>query len=133
MFFMKRSIILFGITVFCVSTGCIEQKVEVETGSQVVCNECDEVIRDDVKKVMVPISQKSVYSVSRSRYEICYSCAMEREKNNEKYFIGNISSKIYHNPECHAAKKIKRSNRVYFRSRANAKSGGYVACQICKP
>ena len=115
------------------SVGCIEQKVEVETGSQVVCNECDDVIRDNVKKISVPISQKSTYSVKKNRYEICYSCAMDRKNNNEKYFKGNFSSKIYHDPLCHAAKKIKKDNRIYFKNKSNTKSAGYVSCQICKP
>jgi hypothetical protein len=130
---MKQLIILIGISVLCVSSGCIEQKVEVEQGTRVVCNECEKVIREDVKKSFVPLSRKSAYKVDENDLEICYSCAVERKNEEKLYLLGNFSTKIVHDPECYAAKKIKKSNRVYFENKSSARRAGYTACKICKP
>lgn len=48
-------------------------------------------------------------------------------------YIGNSSSKIFHKTDCSSAAKLKEENRVSFKSREEAVSGGYKACGRCKP
>lgn len=52
----------------------------------------------------------------------------QAEKNNEK-IIGNINSKVYHNPTCKTLPIEK--NRVYFSSESEAESEGYRPCKNC--
>ncbi len=113
--------------------GCFEQKVEVERGIRFVCRECEKVIREDVEKLFVPISQEKNYKVKENKLEICYSCAMELKNNGEHFIVGNFTSTCFHKPDCSAAKRIKKSNRTYFTSKSYAVRAGYTPCQICKP
>jgi hypothetical protein len=114
-------------------SGCIEQKVEVEQGDRYVCRECGNVIREDVEKLRVPISQEKRYKIKESDLEICYTCAMELKNDGKHFIVGNSSSSCFHEPDCSAAKRIKKSNRTYFSSASLAKRAGYTPCQICKP
>ncbi len=48
-------------------------------------------------------------------------------------YIGNSNSKVFHKTDCASASKLKTENRVSFKSREEAVSGGYKACGRCKP
>lgn len=54
------------------------------------------------------------------------------EETNAK-FMGSITSKKYHRPDCRYALKIKPENRIYFLNREDAKGQGYLPCKICNP
>lgn len=51
----------------------------------------------------------------------------------ETTYVGNAKTHKFHYPDCTWAEKIKSSNRVYFASRSEATSAGYVPCQKCYP
>jgi len=53
------------------------------------------------------------------------------DKAENKTFIGNIKSKIYHRQDCSSVKKIKRENTTFLNSTADAESSGYRPCKIC--
>lgn len=48
-------------------------------------------------------------------------------------YVGNSGTMKFHRPDCSSAKNLKEENRVEFASRQEAVSGGYEACQRCKP
>jgi len=48
-------------------------------------------------------------------------------------FMGSITSKKYHRPDCRYALKIKPDNRIYFPSIEDANSQGYLSCKVCNP
>jgi len=53
------------------------------------------------------------------------------EKSPEYSYIGNKNTKKFHLPTCGSLPA--EQNRVYFKTREEAVSGGYVPCKICKP
>lgn len=48
-------------------------------------------------------------------------------------FVGSVTSKKYHRPDCRYALKIKPDNRIYFDSVEDARSQGYLPCKTCNP
>ncbi|OPY47954.1 MAG: Metal binding domain of Ada [Methanosaeta sp. PtaU1.Bin016] len=48
-------------------------------------------------------------------------------------FVGSVTSKKYHRPDCRYALKIKPENRIYFDSVEGARSQGYLPCKTCNP
>lgn len=48
-------------------------------------------------------------------------------------YIGSSQSNKFHYTDCRWAKKINPDNAIYFNSREEAYSYGYVPCKVCKP
>ncbi len=48
-------------------------------------------------------------------------------------FMGSITSKKYHRPDCRYALKIKPENCIYFQSIEDAEGQGYLPCKVCNP
>ena len=48
-------------------------------------------------------------------------------------YVGNANTKKFHTSSCSHAGRIKSSNKVYFSSRDDAISSGYVPCKVCNP
>lgn len=48
-------------------------------------------------------------------------------------YIGSSQSNKFHYTDCRWAKKINPDNAIYFSSRKEAFSYGYVPCKVCKP
>ena len=48
-------------------------------------------------------------------------------------YIGSSQSNKFHYTDCRWAKKINPDNAIYFNSREEAFSYGYVPCKVCKP
>lgn len=46
---------------------------------------------------------------------------------------GCRTTRVYCRPDCPAGRRTKPENRVYFRSREEARGSGYRACKVCKP
>lgn len=46
---------------------------------------------------------------------------------------GCRTTRIYCRPDCPAGHRTKPENRVYFRSREEARANGYRPCKVCKP
>ena len=51
----------------------------------------------------------------------------------EKVYVGSRKSDKYHKASCHSAHRIKPANKVWFGSREDAETHGYVPCQNCNP
>ena len=47
-------------------------------------------------------------------------------------YIGSSQSNKFHYTDCRWAKKINPGNAIYFSSREEAFSYGYVPCKVCK-
>jgi hypothetical protein len=48
-------------------------------------------------------------------------------------FMGSVTSKKYHRPDCRYALKIKPENCIYFQSIEDAERQGYLPCKVCNP
>ena len=48
-------------------------------------------------------------------------------------YIGSSQSNKFHYTDCRWAKKINPGSAIYFSSREEAFSYGYVPCKVCKP
>jgi hypothetical protein len=48
-------------------------------------------------------------------------------------FVGSITSKKYHRPDCRYALKIKPENCIYFQTIEDAEEQGYLPCKVCNP
>jgi len=48
-------------------------------------------------------------------------------------YIWNKKTKIYHKINCRYVKLIKKSNRVYFKTKLQAQKAGYKPCKVCIP
>jgi len=48
-------------------------------------------------------------------------------------FVGSVTSKKYHRPDCRYAQKIKPENLIRFESVEDAKAQGYLPCKVCSP
>ncbi len=46
---------------------------------------------------------------------------------------GCRTTKIYCRPDCPAGRRTKPKNKIYFRSKEEARANGYRACKLCKP
>ena len=50
-----------------------------------------------------------------------------------KRYVGSINSDKYHLPSCYWAGQINPENEIWFTSKSDAESHGYVPCKVCKP
>ncbi len=48
-------------------------------------------------------------------------------------YVASIHSHVYHKVTCRYVKKIKRYNRIYFKTKASARKHGYRPCKVCRP
>lgn len=48
-------------------------------------------------------------------------------------FVGSLTSRKYHSPECGWARRIAPENRLCFDSQESARDFGYLPCAICEP
>ena len=48
-------------------------------------------------------------------------------------YVGSSQSNKYHYPSCRYVKTIIPGNLVYFKSKADAASRGYIPCKVCNP
>ncbi len=48
-------------------------------------------------------------------------------------YIANSNSKKFHLSSCSYAAKMSESNKVFYKSRAEAIAAGYEPCKVCKP
>jgi hypothetical protein len=48
-------------------------------------------------------------------------------------YVGSITSRKYHVPECGWARRIAPENRLCFADRGAARAFGYLPCGICEP
>ncbi len=54
-------------------------------------------------------------------------------KNEEKYYIGNKRSFIFHRPNCAFGRRINPTNKIIFKDCYQAFWEGYSPCRRCKP
>jgi methylphosphotriester-DNA--protein-cysteine methyltransferase len=52
-------------------------------------------------------------------------------RNHEIQFAGNFKLKIYGTLNCHSGKRMKKENRVFFKTVAEAISLGFRPCGNC--
>ena len=65
--------------------------------------------------------------ISKIQFLICI-CA-----RSSGVCVGSIRSDKYHLPSCYWAQQINPSKEIWFTSKTDAASQGYVACKVCEP
>lgn len=48
-------------------------------------------------------------------------------------YVASKNSDKFHKKSCKFAKKIKKYNKITFKSKKQARQSGYKACKICHP
>jgi methylphosphotriester-DNA--protein-cysteine methyltransferase len=48
-------------------------------------------------------------------------------------YVASIHSNVYHKATCRYVKKIKRYNKIYFKTKKSAKKHHYRPCKVCRP
>ncbi len=57
-----------------------------------------------------------------------------RGTDTPEYYVGNISSKVFHRPDCNRIPLMNPGNKVTLHgTRDNALARGYTPCGICTP
>jgi methylphosphotriester-DNA--protein-cysteine methyltransferase len=59
--------------------------------------------------------------------------ALENLPVDERYFVANQNSDVYHRSDCKWSKKIKPDNIIKFFSVQEAEARNFLACSGCKP
>ncbi|MGB8507959.1 MAG: Ada metal-binding domain-containing protein [Pyrinomonadaceae bacterium] len=52
---------------------------------------------------------------------------------SEIHFVGNLSRRLFHKPECDWALELKFRNIKLFSSREEAVRNGFQTCRVCNP
>jgi micrococcal nuclease len=51
----------------------------------------------------------------------------------ERFYAGNLSSRVFHRPKCVYAKRLDQDKRIVFETRQRALELGFVPCGSCRP
>lgn len=84
-------------------------------------------------------SIKELVSESREKQDAVVPITAKREARKfateaaEGYYVASKNSRVFHNPNCYAAKRIMPKNLVKYSSREEAIQDGKRPCKICKP
>jgi hypothetical protein len=83
-------------------------------------------------------SIKELVSESREKQDAVVPITAKREARKsateaEGYYVASKNSRVFHNPNCYAAKRIMPKNLVKYSSRERALQDGKRPCKICKP
>ncbi len=91
-----------------------------------------EILRTDRSGHIVFTTDGAVLSVETEKEASSAVSADETGEDGEPYmYVGNISSKKYHRPDCSGLPSEK--NTVYFYSLEEAIGAGFTPCGLCKP
>lgn len=75
--------------------------------------------------------RSAVFSLASNSVADCWCTLLGAQESTVGNYIGNKRSLKFHLPTCRYLPAEK--NRVYFKTRDEAVSEGYVPCKICKP
>ncbi len=91
-------------------------------------------IYDDYENAFDPNSWSTFESnVDITKADVDSECLTHETPPSSKTYVGSRNSNKYHELSCYWASQIKPENRVYFSSKADAESNGYIPCKVCNP
>lgn len=105
---------------------------EMQAATEVVLNEAHDPANAEDGAAAEPAAMAGEESGSDSAGASLQASSTLPEEQKGK-FMGSITSKKYHRPDCRYALKIKPENRIYFQNMEEAKEQGYLPCKICNP
>jgi len=79
------------------------------------------------------ITDSSSSSSSSSGSSSSSSSSGSGSSTSSASYVGSVNSDKYHKPSCYWAGQINPSNEIWFTSKSDAASYGYVACKVCDP
>lgn len=91
-----------------------------------------EILRTDKQGTITITSDGQTIKVDKKSSAIKPQAPPSSSTTGYKY-IGNTNTKKFHYPWCTWAKKITTGHRVYFKTKEEAISKGYIPCKVCKP
>ncbi|WAM36625.1 MBL fold metallo-hydrolase [Caldicellulosiruptor acetigenus] len=91
-----------------------------------------EILRTDEQGTITITSDGQTIKVDKKSSAIKPQAPPSSSTTGYKY-IGNSNTKKFHYPWCTWAKKITTGHRVYFKTKEEAISKGYIPCKVCKP
>lgn len=103
-----------------------------------------ELLREGYAQIMtIPPNVKytdlflSLQRKARSERKGFWGFEFEEERTapaiRERYYVGNLRSKVFHRPQCGYARRVSPRNRVVLKEREGAFEQGYRPCRWCKP
>jgi endonuclease YncB( thermonuclease family) len=91
-------------------------------------------IYDDYDNAFNPNSWSMYESnVDITQADVDRDCPSTETPPSTKTYVGSRNSNKYHELTCYWVSQIKSENRVYFTSKVDAQSKGYVPCKVCNP
>ncbi len=83
----------------------------------------------DIYTVMEP----TLMSLDVTPMEITIGPVEQSTEDTTIYFVGSITSDVYHRPTCYYVDSIHEHNKIYFSSTEDAEIAGYRPCLVCNP
>lgn len=74
-----------------------------------------------------------ILDTSDASWDTSSSSSSSSTSTSTGRYVGSVRSDKYHLPSCYWAQQINPSNEIWFTSKADAASHGYVACKVCDP
>jgi hypothetical protein len=71
--------------------------------------------------------------ISNALNEYIEQVVKASEKLASHKYVGDKKSKLYHDINCNYTNQISFLDKIYFSSKEDAESAGYVSCNICNP
>ena len=66
-------------------------------------------------------------------FGVAFAEPVDAKTVKKSKYVGSKNSDKYHKKSCPSAKKIKKYNKITFKSKAQARSMGYKPCKRCHP
>lgn len=81
---------------------------------------------------MAPIVDQDLLTPKKSEIQIIKDIPTV-EAATKKSYVGSEKSNVYHKLYCKYVKRIKKYNKIYFKTKKQAKNWGYRPCKVCHP
>jgi methylphosphotriester-DNA--protein-cysteine methyltransferase len=76
---------------------------------------------------------RSTNHAENFNYQACQVCLKSSLMSISEIFVGSKYSIEYHKINCYWARRINPENKIYFVSKNDAASKGYMTCVVCNP
>lgn len=84
------------------------------------------------KKTKILICILAIFIVGMT-FSVAFADPVDAKSVKKSKYVASKNSNKFHKPSCSYAKKIKKYNKITFKSKSQAKKSGYKACKKCHP
>ena len=106
-----------------------DKKIDLKSYSMILSSlvSANKITKQDIRKSLNDLLK------SGSLSEKDYSTITNSLDIKPEYYIASKTGTKFHRKDCISLKKIPRKNQVIIKTREEAKSKGFVQCNVCKP